>query len=82
MKQPRRLVEHAHWALGESLSDHLFDLTDSGELSAFTRLLKLDLAGEKTPENLRDELIVGVGLSAKDLLQDEKVVVGVYSKGE
>ena len=68
-------MEHTHGALSETGSHHVFDLADSRELGALTRLLELNLAGEETPEDLRYELVVRVGLSAQNLLQDEQVVV-------
>ena len=77
VKQPACLVEHAHWALCEPCADHILDFTDRGKLSALTRLLKLDFAGEQAPEDLRDKLIVGVGLRAKDFFQNEQVVVSI-----
>ena len=70
-------MQHAHGALRESRSDHLLDLADRGELSALTRLLELDLAGEETPEDLRNELIVRVSLSAEDLLQHVEEMVSI-----
>lgn len=73
-------MEHTHRALRKSRPNHVLDLTDRGEFGALTGLSKLDFTGEKTPENLRNELIVRVCLSAKDLFEDEKVVVGVYSR--
>ena len=77
VQEPAGLVKHAHGALSESCSNHVLNLADRGQLRALTRLLKLDLAGEQTPEDLRDELVVGVSLCAKDFLQDEQVVMCV-----
>ena len=52
MQEPAGLVEHAHRAFHETGSDHILDLTNGCELGALARLLKLDFAGEKTPEHL------------------------------
>ena len=71
-------MQHTHGTLSKSLSDHLLDLANSGELSWLARLLKLDLTGKKTPENLRDEFVVSVGLCAEDLLQDEEIMMSIY----
>jgi len=77
VQEPASLVEHAHGALSETCADHVLDLTNSRQFCALTRLLKLDLAGEQAPEDLRDKLVVSVGLCAEDLLQDEQVVMGI-----
>lgn len=61
-------MQHAHRALSKPRSNHLFDLANGGEFSAFARLLQLDLTGEEAPEDLGDELVVRVGLSAQNLL--------------
>ena len=45
-------MEHAHWALCEAGPGHVLDLADGREFSALTRLLELDIASEKTPEDL------------------------------
>ena len=71
-------MEHTHRALSKTGSHHVFDFPDSCELSAFTRLLELNLAGEKAPKDLRNELVVRVRLSSQDLLQDEQVMVRRY----
>lgn len=68
VKKPACLVQHSHWALCETGSHHVFDFADSCEFSAFTRLLELNLAGKKAPEDLRYELVVRVCLSSQDLL--------------
>ena len=68
-------MEHAHGALCESCSDHVFDLPDGGQFCALARLLELDFTSEQAPEDLRDELIMRVGLRAQYLFQDEQVVV-------
>ncbi len=78
VQEPRCLVQHTHGTLSKSLSDHLLDLANSGELGRLTRLLKLDLTGKKAPENLRDEFVVSVGLCSEDLLQDEEIVMSIY----
>ena len=78
MQKVRCLVEHAHWALSESCSDHVLDLSDSRQLGAFSGFLELDLACKQSPEDLGDELVVRVRLGAQNLLQDEQVVVGIY----
>ena len=77
MEQPAGLMQHAHRTLSKSGPNHVLDLTDRGELGALTGLSKLDLTSKQAPENLRDELIVRVCVSAHDLFKDEKVVVGV-----
>lgn len=78
MQQPRCLFQHAHGALSESCLYHVLQLTDGSELSALTRLLKLDLAGKKTPKYLRDQLVVSASLGAENFFKGEQVVVGVY----
>ena len=52
VEQVASLVKHAHWALSETRPDHVLDLADGREFSALTRLLELDIASEKTPEDL------------------------------
>ena len=76
VQQPTGLVEHTHRTLSETGSDHILNLTDGSEFGALTRFLELDLAGEKSPEDLGNELVVRVGLSSKDFLEDEEVVMG------
>ena len=64
-------MQHAHGTLSEACSDHVLNLTNRGQFSALTRFTQLYFAGEQAPKDLRDELVVCVGLSAKDLFQDE-----------
>ena len=78
MQEPAGLVEHAHGALCESRPNHVFDLPDGGQLCALARLLELDFASEQAPEDLRDELIMRVGLCAENLFQDEQVMMRCY----
>ena len=78
VQEPASLVQHAHRALSEPCAYHILDLTDRCQLRALTRLLELNLTGEQAPEDLRNELVVGVGLCAKDLLQNEQVVMCVF----
>ena len=75
VQQPACLMKHAHGTLSETSADHVLDLTNRGQLRALTSFSKLDLAGEKAPEDLGDELVVSVRLGAKNLFQDEKIVV-------
>ena len=77
VQKPAGLMQHAHGALGEPSPNHVLDLTDRGELGALTRFAQLYFASEQAPENLRDQLIVRVGLCAQNLLQNEKVMVCV-----
>ena len=78
VQEPAGLVEHAHGALCESRPNHVFDLSDGGQFCALTRLLELDFASEQAPEDLRDELIMRVGLSAENLFQDEQEMMRCY----
>ena len=78
VQEPAGLVEHAHGALCESRPNHVFDLSDGGQFGALTRLLELDFASEQAPEDLRDELIMRVGLSSENLFQDEQVMMRCY----
>eukprot|EP00354_Favella_ehrenbergii_P003987 CAMPEP_0170459942 /NCGR_PEP_ID=MMETSP0123-20130129/6467_1 /TAXON_ID=182087 /ORGANISM="Favella ehrenbergii, Strain Fehren 1" /LENGTH=254 /DNA_ID=CAMNT_0010724705 /DNA_START=657 /DNA_END=1419 /DNA_ORIENTATION=- len=78
VEEPARVVQHAHGRLGKARPDHFLDLADRGQLSALTALLKLNLASEQTPEDLRDELVVCVGLCAQNFLQHVEEVVRVF----
>ena len=75
VEQVARLMKHTHWALSETRPDHVLNLADGREFGALTRLLELNVASEKTPEDLRDELVVRVGLRLKDLLQVVKLLM-------
>lgn len=77
VKEPAGLLEHSHGALSESTPNHVFELADSSEFSALSGLLELDLAGEQTPEDLRNKLVVGISLSSQNFLQDEEVMVSI-----
>lgn len=79
MQQPGSLVEHLHGRLRETGLEDVLDAADGGQLSDFTGLAVQDLAGEETPENLRDESGLVVGLSREDLLQVEQVLFSLYT---
>ena len=78
VKERARVVEHAHGALGKAIPDHLLNLANRGELCALTRLQELNFASEQAPEDLRDELVVRVGLRTQNLLQHVEVLVSIY----
>ena len=40
--------------------------------------MKLNFACEEAPKDLRDKLVVSVGLRSKNFFQDEKIVMGVF----
>lgn len=70
-------MKHTHGALSEPASDHVLQPSNRGQLGALTRLLKLDLAGKQSPEDLGDQLVVRVCLRRQNLLKQEEVLVRI-----